>query len=105
MKSFAITLADCNAKKETIATRKASQNAIDALAPALPEFLGGSADLTGSNLTNWKGCVPVREGKEGNYINYGVREFGMVRNHERYRFAWRFHPVRRDVPDFFRLLP
>ena len=51
--------------------------AIDALAPALPEFLGGSADLTGSNLTNWKGCVPVREGKEGNYINYGVREFGM----------------------------
>ena len=70
-------IADCNAKKETIATRKASQNAIDALAPALPEFLGGSADLTGSNLTNWKGCVPVREGKEGNYINYGVREFGM----------------------------
>jgi transketolase len=67
----------CVQKKETIATRKASQNAIQALAPALPEFLGGSADLTGSNLTNWKECVPVRVGQRGNHINYGVREFGM----------------------------
>ncbi len=64
-------------KKETIATRKASQNAIQALAPSLPEFLGGSADLTGSNLTNWKECVALRSGKPGNHINYGVREFGM----------------------------
>ncbi len=64
-------------KKENIATRKASQNAIQALAPALPEFLGGSADLTGSNLTNWKECVALRSGKPGNHINYGVREFGM----------------------------
>ncbi|MBZ2208677.1 transketolase [Massilia soli] len=64
-------------KKETIATRKASQNAIQALAPALPEFLGGSADLTGSNLTNWKEITPVRSGQPGNHINYGVREFGM----------------------------
>jgi len=64
-------------KKETIATRKASQNAIQALAPVLPEFLGGSADLTGSNLTNWKECIAVRSGKPGNHINYGVREFGM----------------------------
>ncbi len=64
-------------KKETIATRKASQNAIQALAPVLPEFLGGSADLTGSNLTNWKEIVPVRSGQPGNHINYGVREFGM----------------------------
>lgn len=71
-------VADCVARKETIATRKASQNAIDALAPNLPEFLGGSADLTGSNLTNWKGCVTVREGNSGNYISYGVREFGMA---------------------------
>ena len=71
-------IADCQAKKETIATRKASQNAIQALAPVLPEFLGGSADLTGSNLTNWQGCVPVREGRLGNYISYGVREFGMA---------------------------
>ncbi|MGZ5202478.1 MAG: transketolase [Telluria sp.] len=65
-------------KKETIATRKASQNAIQALAPVLPEFLGGSADLTGSNLTNWKESKPVRSGVPGNHINYGVREFGMA---------------------------
>lgn len=71
------------AKGETIATRKASQNAIASLAPALPELLGGSADLTGSNLTNWPGCVSVtpgrlRAGKGGNYLHYGVREFGMA---------------------------
>jgi transketolase len=70
-------IADCVDKKETIATRKASQNAIQAYAATLPEFLGGSADLTGSNLTNWKECVPVRANQPGNYINYGVREFGM----------------------------
>ncbi|MTW13500.1 transketolase [Pseudoduganella eburnea] len=70
-------IAACVEKKETIATRKASQNAIQALAPVLPEFLGGSADLTGSNLTNWKECIAVRSGVPGNHINYGVREFGM----------------------------
>ncbi|MEK0434546.1 MAG: transketolase [Pseudomonadota bacterium] len=70
-------IAACVEKKETIATRKASQNAIQALSAALPEFLGGSADLTGSNLTNWKECVAVRAGQPGNHINYGVREFGM----------------------------
>jgi transketolase len=70
-------IASCVEKKENIATRKASQNAIQALAPALPEFLGGSADLTGSNLTNWKECVALRSGQPGNHINYGVREFGM----------------------------
>ncbi|MFM8466636.1 MAG: transketolase [Oxalobacteraceae bacterium] len=67
----------CIEKKETIATRKASQNAIQALAQVLPEFLGGSADLTGSNLTNWKECVAVRVDHPGNHVNYGVREFGM----------------------------
>jgi len=67
----------CQAKAETIATRKASQNAIEALALALPEFMGGSADLTGSNLTNWSACKPVRANQWGNHINYGVREFGM----------------------------
>ena len=67
----------CQTKAETIATRKASQNAIEALAPALPEFMGGSADLTGSNLTNWSACKPVRANQWGNHINYGVREFGM----------------------------
>ncbi len=70
-------IAACVEKKENIATRKASQNAIQALAPVLPEFLGGSADLTGSNLTNWKECVAVRAEQPGNHINYGVREFGM----------------------------
>ena len=60
-----------------IASRKASQNAIDALLPLLPELLGGSADLTGSNLTAGKTSVPVRRGHWGNHINYGVREFGM----------------------------
>ncbi len=70
-------IATCVEKQETIATRKASQNAIQALAPALPEFLGGSADLTSSNLTNWKECVAVRADQWGNHINYGVREFGM----------------------------
>ncbi|WP_172199196.1 transketolase [Niveibacterium sp. COAC-50] len=69
-------LKEIDGKAETIASRKASQNAIQALAPLLPEFLGGSADLAPSNLTMWKGCVPVREAG-GNYLNYGVREFGM----------------------------
>ena len=67
-----------DAKAETVATRKASQNAINALAPLLPEFVGGSADLTGSNLTNWTGCQKVLGRKPGNYISYGVREFGMA---------------------------
>jgi transketolase len=75
--AVAAFVAACIEKKETIATRKASQNAIQALAQVLPEFLGGSADLTGSNLTNWKECVAVRSGQPGNHINYGVREFGM----------------------------
>jgi transketolase len=70
-------LAQVNDKAETIASRKASQNAINSLQPLLPELLGGSADLTGSNLTDGKASVPVRRGKGGNYINYGVREFGM----------------------------
>lgn len=74
-------LAEVAAKGETIATRKASQNAITLLAAELPELLGGSADLTGSNLTNWPKCVAVRRNAEGftagNHINWGVREFGM----------------------------
>ncbi len=70
-------VAAVNTKGETVATRKASQIAINALAPALPEFLGGSADLTGSNLTNWTGCHHVHGNSTGNYISYGVREFGM----------------------------
>jgi len=77
-KALDAAIASCIEKQETIATRKASQNAIQALAASLPEFLGGSADLTGSNLTNWKESVAVRSGIAGNHINYGVREFGMA---------------------------
>ena len=64
-------------KAETIATRKASQNTIEGLAPKLPELIGGSADLAASNLTMWSGSRPVRRSDGGNYLFYGVREFGM----------------------------
>lgn len=66
-----------NAKQETIASRKASQNTLEGLAPSLPELVGGSADLAGSNLTLWSGSKAVSQGTGGNYIYYGVREFGM----------------------------
>lgn len=63
---------------KTVATRKASQMALNAFAPALPELLGGSADLTSSNLTNWEGVQALRpDNMLGRHINYGVREFGM----------------------------
>ena len=71
-------VAEANSKAETVASRKASQYAIEAFAPALPEMLGGSADLTGSNLTNWKGAQPLLGGGTGRHISYGVREFGMA---------------------------
>jgi transketolase len=71
-------LASAADKRETVATRKASQLAIEALAPALPEMLGGSADLTGSNLTKWSKAAAMRPNAlNGRHINYGVREFGM----------------------------
>ena len=67
------------ANPASIASRKASQNAIEAYAHVLPEFLGGSADLASSNLTLWSGSKPIRAktNVDGNYVNYGVREFGM----------------------------
>ncbi|CAN7699554.1 transketolase [Caballeronia sp. LjRoot34] len=72
---------DANRAGQSIATRKASQQAIEGLARALPELLGGSADLTGSNLTRWKEAVTVQGGRDGvqggNYVHFGVREFGM----------------------------
>jgi transketolase len=74
-------LSATNEKAETVASRKASQQAITALVEVLPEMLGGSADLTGSNFTDWKGVAAVRAGAQGiqfgRHINYGVREFGM----------------------------
>ncbi|MFZ2725285.1 MAG: transketolase [Methylococcaceae bacterium] len=70
-------IADFNAKAENLASRQASQKAIAGLAPVLPEFLGGSADLTGSNLTSCASFTHVSGKEPGNYISYGVREFGM----------------------------
>ncbi|KFC79892.1 transketolase [Buttiauxella agrestis] len=66
------------ANPEKIATRKASQNALNAYGPGLPELLGGSADLAPSNLTIWKESKSIKEDLAGNYIHYGVREFGMT---------------------------
>ena len=75
----AALLAAAMDKAETVASRKASQNSITALAPLLPELLGGSADLAPSNLTQWKGCHSVEKAAAGgNYLHYGVREFAMV---------------------------
>lgn len=70
-------ISEVNGKAETIASRKASQNAIESLAPVLPELIGGSADLAGSNLTLWSGSKGVSRETGGNYVYYGVREFGM----------------------------
>jgi transketolase len=92
-KNFAQVAVDtavaAHAKAETVASRKASQLALESFTAALPEMLGGSADLTGSNLTNTKATAPLRfdlagdvkrteDGKIGRHINYGVREFGMA---------------------------
>ena len=72
-------MADFGQSRDNVATRKASQQVLARLAPAMPELLGGSADLTGSNLTDFPGCGAVRGGeKGGRHINYGVREFGMA---------------------------
>ncbi|CAC9506335.1 Transketolase (EC 2.2.1.1) [uncultured Gammaproteobacteria bacterium] len=72
-------IAKTQGEMPNIASRKASQNAIEAMGPLLPEMFGGSADLTGSNLTNWSGTVKVnKENANGNYISWGVREFGMA---------------------------
>lgn len=70
-------LAKIDEQAQTIATRKASQNSIEAYSVCLPELLGGSADLTSSNLTNWKACKAVKADAWGNHIHYGVREFAM----------------------------
>ncbi len=70
---------ECQDKGETIASRKASQNTLNKFGPLLPELLGGSADLAGSNLTLWEGCKGLeKDDASGNYIFYGVREFGMT---------------------------
>ena len=68
----------CQETEDNIASRKASQNCIEVFGALLPELIGGSADLTGSNLTTWSGSMPVTLDAGGNYIYYGVREFGMT---------------------------
>jgi len=70
-------IAKCQLSDDNISSRKASQNSIEAYAALLPELIGGSADLTGSNLTNWSGSSAISAKADGNYIYYGVREFGM----------------------------
>ncbi len=71
-------VAKAQEKAESVASRKASQIALEALGPRLPELLGGSADLTGSNLTMWSGSKAVTASEPGNYVYYGVREFAMA---------------------------
>ncbi len=66
------------AKAAAVATRKASQDALNQFGPRMPELLGGSADLTGSNLTDWNGHRPLKGTAVGNHVHYGVREFGMA---------------------------
>jgi len=68
----------CQRSEDDIASRKASQNCIETFGALLPELIGGSADLTGSNLTTWSGSTPISRDAGGNYIYYGVREFGMT---------------------------
>ena len=78
-------------------------SAIEAFAPLLPEMLGGSADLTGSVFTNWSGSTLVARDKPGNYVSFGVREFGDERHRQRPRAAWRLHSLHRHVPHVLRL--
>ena len=78
MAEFERWIMDTQAQGINVATRKASQDCLQQLGPLLPELLGGSADLAGSNLTLWKGSVSVQQNASGNYIHYGVREFGMA---------------------------
>jgi transketolase len=77
-KRTAAFISSVNDKAESIASRKASQNALNGFGTFMPELIGGSADLAGSNLTFWKGSRPINRYNAGNYIYFGVREFGMA---------------------------
>jgi len=76
--ALATACATAESARAAIATRKASQDVLQDIGPAMPELLGGSADLTGSNLTDWKGHRPLKGSATGNHVHYGVREFGMA---------------------------
>ncbi|CAL4318632.1 transketolase [Buchnera aphidicola] len=78
LKKIFIFINDMNNKNLNFATRQSSQNVIEYFGKILPELLGGSADLSPSNLTMWSGSVPFHENTSSNYIHYGVREFGMT---------------------------
>ena len=76
--ALASAIEGAEARHAAVATRKASQDVLQEVGPAMPELLGGSADLTGSNLTDWKGHRPLKGRGTGNHVHYGVREFGMA---------------------------
>ena len=102
----AAVMAECGGSTESIASRKASQKLLALLAPKVPELLGGSADLTGSNLTDFPGCGAVRGGeKGGRHINYGVREFGMAAIMNGIALHGGFIPYGGTFPDLQRLQP
>ena len=93
-------------KPVTVATRKASELALDVINAALPETIGGSADLTPSNNTKTKGLENVAPGKfGGRYIHYGIREHGMAAAMNGMALHGGLHPLWRHVPDLLRLLP
>jgi transketolase len=85
-------MAETQKEAKAIATRKASQQVIAKLAPHMPEMLGGSADLTGSNLTDWPGCEVMTRTSPGQYLHYGVREFGMASIMNGISLYGGFHP-------------
>ena len=96
-------IADTHSKAENLASRQSSQKCITALAPTLPEFLGGSADLTGSNLTSCADFKHVSGKEMGDYISYGVREFGMFAIINGMTLAWRINSLRWYLPYVLRL--
>ena len=105
-RSIAKVCDEFRAKNAKIATRQASGAVLDALVPAVPELIGGSADLTPSNNTKAKDEADIKPGDfAGRYIRFGVREHGMAVGDERHRRAWRAHPLWRHLPDLHRLRP
>jgi transketolase len=93
---------ECQHKMEKIASRKASQNCLNIFGPLLPELLGGSADLAGSNLTIWSGSKGITsEDASGNYLFYGVPRIWYERHDERYHTSWRIYCLRSDFSDIY----
>ena len=94
------------ADKPKVATRKASEMALEVINGVVPETIGGSADLTGSNNTKTSQTKEIRPGDfNGRYVHYGMREHGMAAAHQRHGAAWRPDPLFRHLPGVFRLCP